>query len=334
MRKSLRKLLFAVMAMGMSLMMGVVGYYLLEGFSFLEALYMSVITISTVGFSEVKPLTTGGKIFTIFYIILNLGIFAFVVSTISTYLFEGELQKIYSNFIIGREVKKMKNHVIVCGFGRNGLKAAEELSRSRKDFIIIEQDAERISFSKYKNFQFIKGDATLDEILIEAGIEKANTIITTLPKDSDNVFITLTARELNRSINIISRASEEKSEKKLIRAGANFVVMPDTLGGLHMAQIITKPYVIEFLDLMNGVSEENLSLHDFAYENFRDDCQKKSLRDLDIRKKSGATVIAIKHPERGFIFNPNPDSLLGENEILIALGTPESIDKFRSEYIR
>lgn len=334
MRKSIRKLLFAVVAMVLSLMIGVIGYYILEGFSFLESLYMSVITISTVGFSEVKPLTTGGKIFTIFYIIMNLGIFAYVVSTISTYLFEGELQKIYSNFIIGREVKKMKNHVIVCGFGRNGVKAAEELYKSRKDFIIIEEEAERIAMSRYKDFQFIKGDATLDEILLEAGIQKAHTIITTLPKDSDNVFITLTARELNPAINIISRASEEKSEKKLIRAGANFVVMPETLGGLHMAQIITNPYVIEFLDVINGVGTDNLSLHDFSYDNFREDCQGKSLRELDIRKRSGATVIAIKHPEKGFIFNPNPDNQLSDREILIALGTADSIEKFKSEYIR
>lgn len=333
MRKSVQKLILAFGFMFTSLLVGILGYHLLEDFTFTNALYMAVITISTVGFREVGPLSEGGKIFTIFYIIMNLGIFAYVVSMIGTYLFEGELRKIYSNFMIGREVKKMKNHVIVCGFGRNGTKAAEELHKSGRDFIVIETDPERMTPDRFKKYQFVKGDATLDETLLEARVEKASTIITTLPKDSDNVFIALTARELNPGIKIIARASEEKSEQKLLRAGANSIVMPDTLGGLHMAQIITKPYVIQFLDAISGVGEEHLSLDEFAFEQFKVDARDKSLRDLDIRNKSGATVLAIKQTDKGFAFNPSPDRQLKDGEILIALGTAESIQKFRSEYI-
>lgn len=337
MTESIKKLIISFSALFLSLFIGISGYHIIEDYSFIDAFYMSVITLSTVGFREVYQLSDNGKLFTTFYIILNIGIFAYVITVISTFIFEGELRKIYKNIMIGREVKKMKNHVIVCGFGRNGRKACEELYNSDKSFIIIEMDADVINrVPESDNYQFINDDATLDKTLKEARIHEASTIITTLPKDSDNVFIALTARELNPNIKIIARASDESSEKKLLRAGASRIVMPDMLGGLHMAQMETKPYVIEFLDLLNGIGEkgEQLILQDITYKDLKEEHQGQSLRELDIRSKTGATVIAIKEKDKNFQFNPSPDENINDDDILIIFGTPSSIDKFLSVYTK
>lgn len=318
-----------------SLILGMMGYITLEGYSPIEAFYMSVITISTVGFSEVRPLSDPGRIFTGIYIIVNLGIFAYVVSVLTAYLFEGELNKIYRNYLSRRELKRMKDHIIVCGFGRNGIKACEELYASNKPFVVIERDQEMLEhYSQSQNYSVIVGDAIYDEVLTRAGIHKASSIITTLPSDADNVYITLTAREANRNIFIVARASEENSERKLYRAGANKVVMPDALGGLHMAQLVTKPYVIEFLNLLNGVGtgKTKLELEEFSYEELRNDFKDKSIRDLDVRNRTGATIIGFKDDEEGFLFNPAPSTHIGARDILIVLGSLESIQEFRKAF--
>lgn len=332
-RKSIQRLLLAILFLIISLVTGISAYMTLEGYSLVDALYMTVITLATVGFQEVKPLSENGRIFTSFYIIFNLGVAAYVVSVITNYLFEGELQRLYQNILTKREVKKMKKHIILCGFGRNGRKAAEELHLSRRKFVIIENDAELInSYADDSRYQFVLGDATVDDTLLDAGIDRASTIITTLPKDADNVFISLTARELNPSIYIVARASDEKTEKKLYRAGATRVVLPDALGGLHMAHLITKPYVIEFLDMLNGVGNRRLELEEMRYAELQAAYQSKTLRELDIRRRTGTTVIAIKQGNDGFIFNPHPDQQIEEGFILIILGSQEQIDQFRKEY--
>lgn len=333
MNKNLIKLFRALLLLVFSLAMGIVGYVSFEGYSLVDAFYMSVITISTVGYGAVDPLSEGGKVFTSIYIIVNLGIFAYVVSIFTTYLFEGELRVILRNFIQGREVKQLKNHTIVCGYGRNGSKACAELIKEKREFVLIESNEEMLQhFNNNGNFQSLVGDATTDEILKKAGIERASSIITTLPSDADNVFITLTARELNPSIKIIARASEESSEKKLSRAGATHVVMPDTLGGMHMAQLIAKPYVIEFLELLNGVGGENVVLDEFSFDELKNKYHQKSLAELDVRKNTGVTVIGLKEKKHGFMFNPHPGRMINQGDILIILGSQENIDQFKKRY--
>ena len=333
-RYSLRRLLIAILLLVASLCIGVIGYLLLEGYTVSEAFYMTVITLATVGFQEVRPLSEAGRIFTSLYIIFNLGVAAYAVSVFTTYLFEGELQRIFQNLITNREVQRMKDHIILCGFGRNGQKAAEELYKSGRKFIILETDSDVINaYSKDSRYQFILGDATVDDVLLSAGIKRASTIITTLPRDAENVFISLTARELNPGINIIARATDEKTEKKLYRAGASRVVLPDALGGMHMAHLVTKPYVIEFLDMLNGVGQHKLGLEELRYDSLKAQYRNKTVRDLDIRKKTGTTVIAIKDNIRGFIFNPNPQDVLGEDDILIILGSEGDLKRFRQEYM-
>ena len=332
----LKKFLIALIYFVSSILAGVAGYMIIEGYNPVDALYMTVITISTVGFREVHPLSNAGKIFTAVYIIFNLVFFAYLVSTVAQYIFEGELNVIFRRIMTSREVSRLKNHIILCGFGRNGRRAAMELSNSKKRFVVIEK--EEISLEKYpgadKKFNFIIGDATQDEVLKMAGIERANTIITTLPKDSENVFITLTARELNPEIKIISRASDENVEKKLHRAGADYVVMPDALGGYHMANIVTKPFIVEFVELLSGFGESDFVLEEVSYLDMKQDYRDLPLSEMNIRKRSGVTVIGFKNHARGFIFNPEPQTVFTNRDVMIILGKEKSIHEFKKIYTR
>lgn len=329
MHKSLITPLRAVLLLLSSVVIGILGFSYIEGYPLLDAFYMATITLSTVGFQEVQPLSANGKLFTALYIVLNFGIIAYVVSALTTYVFEGEWRRMYKKFLTRREVKKLKNHVIVCGYGRNGSKACEELEKSDRNFVVIENDSKIIEgISINSNIQVIAGDATQDDSLHKARIEKAHSIITTLPGDSDNVFITLTARELNPNINIIARATNENAEKKLYRAGVNSVVMPDTLGGLHMAYLVTRPSVIEFLDILSGVGPKQLQLEEFKFSQFKDQYKNKSIGELNIRRDIGVTVVGIKKGGHNFTFDPGADMIISEDDVLIVLGKQEDITKF------
>lgn len=332
----LRRLILAVLLMGFSILIGIVGYMSIEEYKLLDAFYMTIITISTVGFREIETLTDNGKLFTSFYIISNLIFFAFLVSTVGKYIFEGELNKIYNSIMKGREVSKLRGHIIVCGYGRNGRRAALELKNSKKKFLIIENDdhvLERFPDAA-KTYNFFMGDATQDKTLLDAGIRRATTIITTLPSDSENVFITLTAREMNPDINIISRASDEKVEKKLMRAGANHVVMPDALGGFHMAHIVTKPFIVEFVEMLSGFGDSEYMLEEINYLQMKLEFRDKSLAEMDIRKHTGATVFGFKHAQKGIVFNPDPHTEFSHEDIIILLGKEKSIRDFKKIYTR
>ena len=307
---------------------------ILEDFSLIDAAYMSIITFSTVGFTEVNPLSPTGKVFTSAYIVVNLVIFAYTVSVLSSFLIEGDLRTIFKVFKTSREVKKYNNHIIVCGFGKNGSQACQELYAEKKTFVVVEKNADLIQRSREaEKYMFINGNATLDEVLVEAGVERAAAVITTLPNDADNVFITLTAKEINPNIDVIAKAAELNSESKLYRAGASHVVMPDRLGGMHMANLITKPVVIEFLELLNGVGDEKLILEEVGYDRLKSEYKDRSVRDLNIRDNTGVTVIAFKDDIQGFIFNPQADKLVSQGDTLIVLGTAGQIGKFSQQYI-
>ena len=334
MPKGIRKLIYAILLMIMSILIGALGFHIIEGYTWTDSFFMAIITISTVGYTTVGTLGPLGKVFASLYIIMNLVIFAYVISVITSYLFEGGLRNIFRKFIIDREVNKMKDHVIVCGYGRNGSKACEELRVSGRDFVVIENNEDIInSIPDDGSIHLVVGDATDDDVLRLAKIDTAEYIIITLPRDSDNVFITLTARELNPDIHVIARASDPSSERKLHRAGAHNVILPDVLGGLHMSQLITKPYVIEFLDILNGVSSEELHLEEITFDDIRKDYQNHTIGALDIRAKSGVTIIGVRRGEGGFSFNPGPDTIINQGSILIVLGNKTQIEKFSDLYL-
>ncbi len=329
--RQLKSLIVAFGLFMLSISIGLVGFSVIEELDFVNALYMTIITVGTVGFTEVKELSSAGRVFTSFFILMNLGLFAYVVSVVSSYFFEGKLQSIFKDYKSGMEISRLKDHVIVCGYGRNGSRACEELQKSGKSFVIIDNDQEMADVISDGMKWFI-GDATEDENLKTVGIENAAVIIITTPSDAANVFITLTARHLNESITIIARASNKETESKLYRAGANKVIMPDMLGGMFMAQQVTKPIVIEFLDLLNGASGTSYHLEEVGYDDLKQEYKDKTLRELNIAAKTGVTVLGVKDNIKGLIPAPGADTFIGEDDYLIILGSDSKLKLFIEEY--
>jgi voltage-gated potassium channel len=335
MDKSLRNLFLATFLLIFSLFVGTLGFYIIEDFSFLNAFYMSVITLSTVGFTEVYELSEKGRLFTAFYILMNLGILAYAVSVLTSFIIEGKIQSIYKNYMADFKINKLKNHVIVCGYGRNGKEACEELSYSDRQFVVIEKDPEILKiFKTNAGSHILIGNATSDNTLKAAGLERAGVIIITTPSDADNVFITLTAREMKPDIQIIARASEKESESKLYRAGANNVILPDHLGGMFMAQMVTKPVVIEFLNLMTGFSGQHYHLEQLRYEDLKPIYQNKTLKELQIHKKSGGTVIGVKDDIKGLIPSPGSETLIGPKDTIVVLGGEDHIKELKRQFFK
>lgn len=335
MKGRLRNLITAIVLLQFSLLIGVLGFMKVEGYDLMNAFYMAVITISTVGFTEVQELSPNGRLFTSAYILVNLGIFAYVVSVITSYLFEGKLRSIFKDYMVDRELNKLKNHVIVCGYGRNGSQACEELLKSGREFVVIEKDPEvRQSVPSSASFPLLIGDATADSKLKLAGIGRASVIIITTPSDAANVFITLTARALKPDIYIIARASEQQTEEKLYRAGANQVIMPDNLGGMFMAQMVTKPVVIEFLDLLTGRGGSNYRLEAIHFDNLKPRFKDKTLKQLNIPEVTGCTVIGVKDNIQGLIPSPRPETFIGVDDTLIVLGSESQLEKMINHYTK
>ncbi|NNF36189.1 MAG: potassium channel protein [Saprospiraceae bacterium] len=334
MDKSIRKLIIASLLILTCLLIGTVGFYLIEDFEILNAFYMAVITMSTVGFTEVHELTDKGRFFTAIYILLNLGVLAYAVSVLTSFILEGKLKSIYKNYMTDLKINKLKNHVIVCGYGRNGKEACDELRRSNEQFVVIEKNQEVFSELKENSeFPRVIGDATSDNALKLVGIDRAGVIIIATPSDADNVFITLTAREMKPDIKIIARASLPESESKLYRAGANNVILPDLLGGMFMAQMVTKPVVIEFLNLMTGFSGQHYHLEQLRYEDLKPIYQNKTLKELEIHKKTGGTVIGVKDDVKGLIPSPNSATLIGPDDTIVVLGGEETIKLLKDNFL-
>jgi len=305
--------------------LGVIGYMILEGYSFIDALYMTIITISTVGFREVRTLSGSGKIFTTLLIIFSFGIFVFAISNLTRYLLEGIFKNTFLLKRIKKKIKKLENHIILCGYGRNGRQSAKELSDHGRDFVIIENNPLHLETLEDKqNLLVIEGDATQEETLLEAGLERAEALITTLPNDADNLLIVITARQFNPGMTIISRASDERAEKKLKRAGATNVIMSDKIGGQRMAKLVVQPDVVEFLEKIMLQSSFDVNLEDISCEEMCDLFDHKSIRDLGIRNKSGANIIGMKK-NGDYLFNPDPDVLLDKSDKLFVLGKPDQI---------
>ena len=310
------------------IVIGVTGYMFIEGDGFLNALYMTVITISTVGFCEVNRLSDAGKIFTIFLIISSFTTYAYALTTISTHFFEGQL-----NFILRgygtKTLRKMENHVVICGYGRNGQQVAKELKVYMLKYVIIDQKREAVEAVLTPNDTFVEGDATLDPILLKANIKTARALITTLPIDADNLYVVLTARALNPNLEIISRASNESSETKLRMAGVDNVVMPERVGGAHMANLVTRPDIIEFMDHVSLHGNDPTTLEEIICKEMSESLKLKSIFEIGIRKVTGANIIGYKTPDGRYVLNPDPDTRVIPGTKLFVLGTPEQIKKMR-----
>ena len=312
-----------------SIAIGTIGYMWLSGYNFVDALYMTVITVTTVGFGELQPFSPEEKIFTIFLILTSITIFGYAVSAFSEYLVSGKLFEQLKHRRVEKQIGYLKGHTIVCGYGRNGQQAILKLGNYNKKFVVVEKKKEMIETLDAQDILNIEGDATLDETLQKAGIEKASFLITALPSDADNLFVVLTASQLNKDCIIISRAGNESSYKKLKFAGANNVIMPDKLGGDHMASLVTTPDVIEFVDRLTIEGETTANLEEIAVNDLPEKYINKTILDLDLRKQTGCTVIGFRNPDKEYLINPEANIKLVANSQLIVLGRPEQIMKLR-----
>lgn len=319
------RVITAVVLLASATCLGVIGYMAIEGHSFIDALYMTVITLATVGYGEVKPLTPEGKVFTIFLIISTIGIFTYTISTISSFLVDGQFRRAYQLYRINKMVTHIKDHVIVCGFGRNGSKVVEELRKHRLPYVVIDTNPDVYDVISKHEGMMIVGNATDDEVLRQANIKYARALITALPSDADNVFVVLTARSLCEQLIIISRASREPSVNKLKTAGANHVVMPDKIGGQQMASLVIRPDVTQFLELLTHQSGPAFQIAELDYKDLAPRYQPLTVGELDVRKKTGASIIGFKKSNGEYVINPEPEVRLGEHCKLLAIGTSEQI---------
>jgi len=328
--KHFKKLYFAISLLVIIIFVGIFGFISIEDYTFGEAFYMTIITISTVGFNEVRPLSSEGRLFTAFLIIFSFGTFAYAVTSITMYILGGEFNRYFKDLRVNRKVDKISNHTIICGYGRNGKQAVAELKAHHVGHVLVEQKQDILEeLRERQDVPFVVGDATLEKTLERAGIMKAKALITTLPNDADNMFVVLTAREMNPKLLIITRASKDNSDKKLRRAGADNVIMPDKIGGAHMASLVIKPDVIEFMDYVMGQGSSSINLEEITFENLPEEFRNKTIKELGIRDKSGANIVGFRTPEGEYIINPSPDTIIMPKAKIFVLGTMEQIDAFR-----
>lgn len=311
------------------LLIGVLGYSILFEYSFIDALYMSVITFTTVGFGEVRPFGEGEKVFTILLILLSLVTFGYTVSSLSEYLISGEFFYRLKQKKMQKEIEELKGHTIVCGFGRNGKQAVAKLQEYHKSVVVVEQNKEIIAFLDEQKILNIEGDATLDEALIKAGIHNAESLIASLPSDANNLFVVLSAHQLNKKCKIISRAFNESSFEKLKFAGAENVIMPDKLGGDHMASLVVTPDLVEFVNKLAIAGDKTTNLEEICVNDLPEKYLGKTILDLDLRNKTGCTVIGFKDQEEEYIINPDATTVLEKDTFLILLGRQEQIGRLR-----
>ncbi len=311
-------------------LIGIAGFMTIEGYSFVDALYMTIITVSTVGFAEVRTLSPNGQIFTIFLIITSFGTFAYALTVLSQSLLNGEVRQALIHRQLNKKLNKLKDHVVVCGYGRNGRQAIRKLKAYSREFVVIERDEERIDQLGNEGVACIHGDSTRDGVLEQAGVRRAGALITTLPSDAENLFVVLSARELNGDMTIIARASSENSERKFKAAGANNVIMPDKVGGAHMASLVVTPDVVEFLDHISVEGSAAINLEEVPVDQIPEQYQMKSLFELGIRDVTGCNVIGFKTPEGDYVINPDAHTKLVPNSKLFVLGVPDQIRKLNN----
>ncbi|PKA83647.1 voltage-gated potassium channel [Ulvibacter sp. MAR_2010_11] len=327
------KILWALFLLIIVFLAGVSGYKFMSGYTWIDALYMTIITITTVGYGEVRPLSPMEKLATSVFILSSIFIVGYAISVISEYILSRSNLKALKIKRVQKKIDALQNHIIICGYGRNGKQAAHKLLNYQKPFVIIEKNEEVVERYSDEKMLFINGNANEDEVLEQAGIERASSLICALPSDADNLFIVLSARQIKRDLKIISRATEETSYKKLKLAGADNVIMPDRIGGDHMASLVVIPDLVEFLDNLSvSGAQDSMNVEQISFEKMCPNGEEQSIIQLDVRNKTGCSIIGYKSPGGEYIVNPEPSMVVKKNSKLILIGRPNQIDRLKQFY--
>jgi voltage-gated potassium channel len=304
---------------------GTAGYMVIEGWNILDSIYMTILTITTVGFREVHDLSPKGTVFTILLIVGGVGTALYAFTAGARFILEGEIQNIFGRKKLEKKIKELKDHYIICGYGRMGKIIARELHEEGAQFVVIEKDPE--SLGEKEEMLAVIGDATRDLSLKEAGIEKARGLISVLPNDAENLFVVLSTRVLNPTVLIVSRAVEEDSEQKLLRAGANKVVSPYHIGGLRMAHTVLKPTVVDFIEFTTRSGNIELQMQEVTVQE-GSRLIGMSLEVCSVGDDMGVIIVAIKQATGETRFNPTHQSVIKAGDVLIVLGERSKLKAF------
>lgn len=305
-------------------------YWLLPEIGLIDALYMTMITLSTVGFGEIAPMSDAAKLFTIFFIMISLSVFAYGLKEITQYFLTENIFEKIKQKKMNKMTASLKDHTLICGYGRNGRQAAQRLLNHDHPFVVIEQNPDLIKGQDKINF--ILGDARQDGILEQANIKTAKHLIAALPNDVDNLFVVLSAREFNPELLIVSRLTEDSNRSKLKRAGANHIIMPDKIGGDHMASLLMVPDLIYFLEKLSWLEEDSPNLEEIAIDALPKKYLDQSLSDLDIRRKTNCNVIGFRSAQGQLMINPHAEMKLESHCKLIVLGNSAAIAKLNTMF--
>lgn len=305
---------------------GTAGYMVLEGWNFLDSIYMTIITLGTIGYREIHDLTDIGKIFTMVLIVVGVSVLGYIVGTLAQVMFEGQIQRVIGRKKVEKKIGELQGHYIICGFGRIGSLISKEFHAKSLPFVVVECDQKMTERLEEEGYLHLNGDATADETLLKAGIKQARGLISVVASDTENVYITLTARGLNPDLYILARSGEEGSELKLKRAGANKVVSPYVIGGTRMAQSILRPNVVDFIEIATGSEHVDLQMDEVnipQYSQFAG----QTLISSGFRKETGVIIVGIKKTNGKMIFNPHSNAVIEGGDTLIVLGEPPNVLK-------
>jgi voltage-gated potassium channel len=325
-----RRVIWLLLVPVLLVAIGTFGYEAIEeDYTLFDALYMTIITLSTIGYSEVHPLSPAGRVFTICLILGGVFTFFYAATEVIRTVVSGEIQEALGRQRMERNLAELRNHLIVCGFGRMGRLVCHEFAAQRLPFVVIERQADLLDKFDLPHGVALHGDATADEVLKHAGIERARALVTVVASDADNLYITMSARLLNERLLIVARAADAGSEAKLLRAGASRVVSPYHIGGARMAQAVLRPTVVDFIELATSTEHVELQIEE-ARIGPGSSLAGKPLKDSQIRQEFGIIVVAIKKATGKMVFNPAPDAVLEVGDILVAIGDRPHLDRLET----
>ena len=327
---AIKRLRVGLVTLAVIFFAGVAGYTIL-GMPLLEAIYLVIVTFSTVGNRGIPENDPPLAVFTILMIVFGVSTTLYIVGVFVQMMLEGEINRAIGQRRVTQDIERLSNHVIVCGYGRTGEILSGELAHRKKLFVVVDNDPERINEAASAGYLALTDDATEEQALIDAGIRRARTVVACLPSDAENVFITLTARNLKADLQIIARGELQSTEKKLLQAGANRVVMPAITGAVRMAAMITRPSAVELIELAAGRHMAEVEIDELL---IRPDSPLvgQTVREVQPRAKHGLLIVAVKSTDRPLVFNPDADTKLQADDAVMVMGRISDIERFRTEY--